>query len=70
MEAHINFSYKDERENPQTIRKLGPISIPDYQKFLEDSVREKKLPLPSYTHMTRLWDIAARDSTLVPAQDT
>ena len=56
-EGSINFCYKDEHGNPQTITDLGPIDIPDYQKFLRELAETKSLPeSPIYTHMTRLWD--------------
>jgi len=53
----INFCYKDEQENPQTINGIGPIYVPDYQQALLDLSKQKKPSLsesPIYTHMTRL----------------
>ncbi len=63
-ETTISFCYKDERGDPQTIKELGPILIPDYQKFLRE-LAEKRGDLsknPIYSHMTRLWGTEARAS--------
>ncbi|GAB5412329.1 MAG: hypothetical protein ChlgKO_14430 [Chlamydiales bacterium] len=53
----FNFCYKDEKGNPQIIKKLGPVYIPNYQKVLEDLISDLNRNLeenPIYTHMTRL----------------
>lgn len=56
----INFSYKDEQGNPQTLNKLGPIEVPDYREALLKLSETRGLlsKRPLYTHMTRLWDPA------------
>ena len=61
-ETTINFCYKDERGDTQTIRGIGPIPIPDYEKDLLE-LAEKRDDLsknPIYSHMTRLWEIAPK----------
>lgn len=57
MSMKMNFCYKDETDNPQTIKELGPIDVPNYQQALLELVTQKKPSLsanPIYTHMTRL----------------
>lgn len=54
----INFCYKDEDDNPQTIKDIGPMKVPNYldalTKIATDSSRGSLAKNPIYTHMTRL----------------
>lgn len=54
----INFCYKDEGDNPQTIKDIGPIEVPNYldalTKIAKNSSRGSLAKNPIYTHMTRL----------------